>query len=190
MAVDFLIYDRDSIFSRRLHNEVTTLGVRVLRTPVRAPKANSVCERLGGTLRRECLDFLIPFNERHLKLLLKTWITHFNHERPHMSLGPGIPAASRAPVLERSDRHRIPPATRFDALLFSADSTMSIGSRNTLRKRRMNFSAEHRDRVTAVLRAAKARRKHALHFEDPVQRVIRSVIQAASALRSCGCLPS
>ena len=71
--------------------------MRVLRTPVRAPKANSVCERFGGTLRGECLDFLIPFNERHVNLALKTWVTHFNHGRPHMSLGPGLPAALQQP---------------------------------------------------------------------------------------------
>jgi putative transposase len=52
----FLIHDRDSIFSRELDKEVTGMGVRVLRTPVRSPKANSLCERFGGTLRRECLD--------------------------------------------------------------------------------------------------------------------------------------
>ena len=56
----FVIHDRDSIFSKELDEMVKAMGVRVLRTPVRAPKANSVCERFGGTLRRECLDFLIP----------------------------------------------------------------------------------------------------------------------------------
>jgi transposase InsO family protein len=85
----FLIHDRDSIFSKELDNEVTAMGVQVLRTPTQAPKANSVCERFGGTLRREYLDFLIPLNDRHLKKVLKTWIAHFNHARPHMSLGPG-----------------------------------------------------------------------------------------------------
>ena len=58
------------------------MGVRVLRTPVRAPTANSFCERFGGTLRRECLDLLIPFHVRHLKLVLKTWIAHFSDARP------------------------------------------------------------------------------------------------------------
>ena len=52
-AYRFLIHDRDSIFSRELDKEVTAMGVRVLRTPVRAPTANSYCERFGGTLRRE-----------------------------------------------------------------------------------------------------------------------------------------
>jgi putative transposase len=84
------------------------MGVRVLRTPVRAPKANSVCERFGGTMRRECLDFLIPFNERHLRLVLKMWIAHFNQSRPHMSLGPGIPAALRPLPPQSAYRHRIP----------------------------------------------------------------------------------
>ena len=88
-----VIHDRDSIFGRELDEEATAMGVRVLKTPVRAPKANSVCERFGGTMRCECLDFLVPFNERHLRLVLKMWIAHFNQSRPHMSLGPGIPAA-------------------------------------------------------------------------------------------------
>lgn len=107
-AYQFVIHDRDSIFCKELDKEVTAMGVRVLRTPVRAPKANSLCERFGGTLRRECLDFLIPFNDRHLKSVLKTWIAHYNHARPHMSLGPGIPAALRPLASESGHRHSIP----------------------------------------------------------------------------------
>ena len=107
-AYQFVIHDRDSIFSKELDKEVAAMGVRVLRTPVRAPTSNSFCERFGGTLRRECLDFLIPFHERHLKLALNSWIAHFNHARPHMSLGPGIPAALRPLAQESAHRHRIP----------------------------------------------------------------------------------
>jgi transposase InsO family protein len=54
----FLIHDRDSIFSKDLDQAVTALGVRILKTPVRAPKANAFCERLVGTIRRECLPGL------------------------------------------------------------------------------------------------------------------------------------
>ena len=104
----FVIHDRDSIFCKELDKEVTAMGVRVLRTPVWAPKANSLCERFGGTLRRECLDFLIPFNERHLKSVLQTWIGHYNHARPHMSLAPGIPAALRPLASKSGHRHSIP----------------------------------------------------------------------------------
>jgi transposase InsO family protein len=71
----YLIHDRDSIFSSSLDKAVNDLGVHVLRTPVRAPKANAFCERLVGTVRRECLDFLIPLSERHLKAILKVWIS-------------------------------------------------------------------------------------------------------------------
>ena len=67
----FAIYDRESIFSKELDNAVAELGMRVLRTPVRAPHANSVCERFGGTRRRECLNFVIPLNDRHLKRILE-----------------------------------------------------------------------------------------------------------------------
>jgi putative transposase len=87
----FLIHDHDSIFSAMLDRELEAFGVRVLRTPVRAPQANAHCERLVGTVRRECLDFLIPLSERHLRMMLKEWVCHYNQARPHMSLGPGIP---------------------------------------------------------------------------------------------------
>src|SRR5262249_61313308 len=69
----FVIHDRDNIFSADVDKSLTNLGVRVLRTPLRAPKANAVCERLGGSLRRECLDFLIPFHERHLQMTIRDW---------------------------------------------------------------------------------------------------------------------
>src|SRR5678815_4891846 len=55
-AYRFVLHDRDSIYSQELDKAVAKLGVRVLRTPVRAPTANAFCERLGGSLRRECLD--------------------------------------------------------------------------------------------------------------------------------------
>ncbi len=67
------------------------MGLRILKTPFRAPQANALCERLVGTIRRERLDFLIPLNERHLRRILKEWVAHYNRRRPHSSRGPGIP---------------------------------------------------------------------------------------------------
>src|SRR5215467_9350092 len=67
----FLIHDRDSIFAKNVDQSLANPGVRVLRALVRAPKANAVCERLGGSLRRECFDFLIRFNERHLQKVIR-----------------------------------------------------------------------------------------------------------------------
>jgi len=108
----FVIHDRDSIFSKQLDKGVTDLGVRVLRTAVRAPMQNSVCERFGGTLRRECLDFLIPLNERHLKLTIKEWGLHYNRGRPHSSLGPGIPEPNQDSVPASDHRHKLPAGYR------------------------------------------------------------------------------
>jgi transposase InsO family protein len=108
----FVIHDRDSIFSRQLDRHVTDLGVRVLRTPIRAPRANAICERLGGSLRRECLDFLIPLNERHLKMTVKQWTTHYNRRRPHSSLGPGFPEPNQESVPSSDHRHKLPAGYR------------------------------------------------------------------------------
>ena len=108
----FVIHDPDSIFSKALDKGVTDLGVRVRLTPVPAPMANSVCERFGGTLRRDRLDFLIPLNERHLKMAIKEWRLHNNRGRPHSSLGPGIPEPDQESVPASGHRHKLPAGYR------------------------------------------------------------------------------
>jgi transposase InsO family protein len=108
----YLIHDRDSIFSASLDTELKGFGVRVLRTPVRAPKANAYCERLIGTIRRECLDFLIPLNERHLRWILKEFVPHYNRGRPHSALGPGFPEPPETQVRAGPHRHRFPAGHR------------------------------------------------------------------------------
>jgi putative transposase len=105
-AYRFLIHDRDSIFSQDLDQHIRNLGLKILKTPPKSPQANAICERVIGTLRRECLDFVIPFTETHLRCLLVEWVTHYNEERPHMSLGPGIPQPSvSVPVPLPQHRH-------------------------------------------------------------------------------------
>src|SRR5205807_9642638 len=84
----FLIHDRDSIFSAEVDDDSGAFGLRVLRTPVQAPKANAYCERLMGTIRRECLDYVIPLSEKHLRTIMREWVAHYNQGRPHASLGP------------------------------------------------------------------------------------------------------
>jgi putative transposase len=109
----FLIHDRDSIFSWDLDQCICHFGLRVLRTPVRSPQANALCERLLGTLRRECLDCLIPFTEHHLQRLLNEWVQHYNAGRPHLALGPGIPQPPPGlPVPLYGHRHCIPEHLR------------------------------------------------------------------------------
>jgi putative transposase len=109
----FLIHDRDAIFCQELDQRIRHLGLRVLKTPPLSPQANALCERLLGTLRRECVDFVIPLTEHHLRRLLKEWVHHYNEGRPHMSLGPGIPQPPASlPVHRQVNRHRLPAHLR------------------------------------------------------------------------------
>jgi transposase InsO family protein len=87
----YLLHDRDSIFAQHLDESIAKLGVKVLKSPPRGSTANAICERVIGTVRRECLDWLIPLSESHLRSILKSWIPHYNTARPHMALGPGVP---------------------------------------------------------------------------------------------------
>ena len=109
----FLLHDRDSIFAAQLDRSIQNLGLKVLKTPPQSPQANALCERLLGTLRRECVDFMIPLTENHLRRILHTWVHHYNTGRPHMSLGPGIPRLSVClPVPLQVHRHRLPQSLR------------------------------------------------------------------------------
>jgi putative transposase len=90
-ADHFLIHDCDATFSQELDQRVRHLGLRLLKTPVRSPQATTLYEWLLGTLRRECLDFVMPLIEGHLRHILHQWVVHDNTGRPHMALGLGIP---------------------------------------------------------------------------------------------------
>ena len=107
----FLIHDRDSIYAAAVDRAVAAMGLTVLKTPVRCPQANAFCERLIGTIRRECLDWLIVLNERHLRSVLREWVAHYNQGRPHASLGPGIPDRP-LDRLARPSGHQIPDGQR------------------------------------------------------------------------------
>jgi putative transposase len=103
----WVIHDRDSIYTEGVDRTIGTLGLTVLKMPVLVPQANAYCERLIGTIRRECLDWVIPVTEQHLRRLLDEWIAHYNRGRPHAILGPGVPEPVSAPIPEQADRHRL-----------------------------------------------------------------------------------
>jgi putative transposase len=67
----YLIHDRDSIFAKSMDESIERLGLKVLKSPLRSPLANAICERVIGTVRRECLNWLIPMSEAHLRAILK-----------------------------------------------------------------------------------------------------------------------
>jgi len=87
----YLIHDRDRIFAKSMDDSIGRLGLKVVKTPFRSPMANAICERSIGTIRRECLDWLIPLSEEHLRGILRDWRRHYNGSRPHTALGPSVP---------------------------------------------------------------------------------------------------
>jgi transposase InsO family protein len=85
-TINFLLRDRDSRFTRAFDAVFTADGIRILTNPPRAPRANAICERMIGTLRRELLDRILIVNERHLRRILTDYLHHFNAARPHQAL--------------------------------------------------------------------------------------------------------
>jgi len=105
----FLIGDRDSKFSAAFDEVFRSEGIRVVPTPVRAPKANGYSERLVRTIRAECLDWMLILGRSHLDQTLRTYIDHYNRARPHRGLGLVPPLQPEvqplaAGVIRRRDR--------------------------------------------------------------------------------------
>ena len=90
-TVKFLIRDRAGQFSSSFDAVFTAEGIRIMASPPQAPRANAICERLIGTLRRELLDRLLIVNEHHLRQVLAEYLRHYNAARPHRALGQFTP---------------------------------------------------------------------------------------------------
>jgi len=107
-GVRFLVHDRDAKFSGLFDRVFETEGVRVIRTPIRAPRANAFAERVVRTVRSECLDHVLVYGRRHLERVLRTYVVHYTEERPHRGLDlavpsgrPGGPRPTRSAVKRR-----------------------------------------------------------------------------------------
>ncbi len=108
--VRLLIRDRDAKFSRSFDDVFASEGIRVVRTPIRAPNANAFAERWVETLRAECLDWQLVLGPRHLDRVLRTYVKHYNRKRPHRGLqllapetAAPVPEAGVVPHVQRRD---------------------------------------------------------------------------------------
>lgn len=99
----FLLRDRDTKFTTAFNAVFTDADIRILTSPPQAPRANAICERFIGELRRELLDHLLIANEEHLRTVLTTHLDHHNTARPHRSLGQLTPAQTETKSPEPID---------------------------------------------------------------------------------------
>jgi transposase InsO family protein len=105
-----LLRDRDSKFCGPFDEVFRTEGLNVVRTPVRAPKANAVAERWIGSAQRECLDHILILDSRHLQRVLAVYVDHYNRARPHRALDldpPDLPSSAEGAVGSRVRRRDI-----------------------------------------------------------------------------------
>jgi putative transposase len=96
----FLIRDRDPKFTAAFDAVFTAIGLRIVKTPIQAPRANAIAERWIGSARRECLDQILITGERHLRLVLDQYTDHYNTHRPHRTLNQNPPAGRTGPPAE------------------------------------------------------------------------------------------
>ena len=107
-AIKYLIRDRAGQFTGSFDAVFQADGIRILTSPPQAPRANAICERMIGTLRREVLDRLLIVNEHHLRQVLTEYLRHYNTARPHRALGQLTPAqAPTQPPEINLAEHRI-----------------------------------------------------------------------------------
>lgn len=90
-APRFLIHDRDRKYGDAFTRVAKGSRIEILKTPDRAPKANAICERFLGSVRRECLDQVLILGERHLYGVIKEYVRFFNEARPHQGIEQQIP---------------------------------------------------------------------------------------------------
>jgi transposase len=98
----FLVRDRDSKFTREFDEVFRSEGIRVIKAPMRAPKARAHAERWVGSVRRECLDRILIVDRRHLQHVMATYARHYNEHRPHRSQGQRPPFSELRPSDEQA----------------------------------------------------------------------------------------
>jgi transposase InsO family protein len=95
----FMIRDRDAKFTASFDEVFFSEGIRIIKTPVRSPKANAYAERWVRTVRTECLDWVLVLGRRHLQGILQEYMRHYNQHRPHRGLDLGVPVPGNSTVI-------------------------------------------------------------------------------------------
>jgi transposase InsO family protein len=108
--LEVLIRDRDAKYTDAFDAVFTAAGIRIITTPVQAPRANAICERWIASARRECTDRILLIGRRHLHHVLSQYVDHYNSHRPHRALGQRPPDGRISIVSARRQHPR--PTTR------------------------------------------------------------------------------
>jgi transposase InsO family protein len=106
----FLVRDRDTKFTATFDEVFRSEGIRVIKTPVRSPRANAFAERWVRTVRTECLDWILILGHRHLERVLREYVEHYNRRRPHRGIDLDVPTGGVVPTppsLHHVDRHDV-----------------------------------------------------------------------------------
>ena len=103
----YLIRDNDRKFGQNFARVATASGIKVLRTPYRTPRANAICERFLGSVKRECLDHFLILHEKQLHHLLKDYILYFNQARPHQGIQQQLPEPAQEALALRNQDDKV-----------------------------------------------------------------------------------
>jgi transposase InsO family protein len=104
--IRLVIHDHDTKYPGSADAVFRAEGIRVIKTPIEAPRANAHMERQIGSGRRECLDWILILGRRHLERVMREWIEHYNQARPHRSLDLRTPIARSDPIVTKTAVHR------------------------------------------------------------------------------------
>ncbi len=101
----YLLRDRDSIYGEYFQFRIKNMGINHVRSAPRSPWHNPYVERLIGSIRRDCLDYMIVLNEDHLKRILTEYLEYYHQVRTHLGLGKETPVGRS--VMEKSENSKL-----------------------------------------------------------------------------------
>jgi hypothetical protein len=111
----YMIRDNDKKYGKRFATVARGISLNIVRTPIRAPQVNTICERFIGSLRRTCLDHLLILSEQHLWRMMKAYIEYYNQYGPHQGLDSCIPCIRGVSAVDNIGTHHYTTHSRRSA---------------------------------------------------------------------------